>query len=538
METAVPEKRRVTCNRRPPRPGRREPAIPRGPHFGGDRHHRGAGVPPELAHPASTLLPMNVGATSLTDRLARFREQRAVRAVPDTAVVPERRAASVSRERRAVALAEALDARVQGGPQGPVVCLETTHEIPLSTSRLAQLPYGFDPTHPLVCLDTETTGLGTGAGTVAFLVGIGRWEGPRYRVRQLFLPDYPDEPAFLAALAQELPATAWLVTYNGRSFDWPILVTRYRLHGCRAPDLAGHLDLLSVARQLWRHRLPDARLATVEGAVAGVSRRGDLPGALIPDKYFAYLRTGHGGMLRDVATHNRQDVVSLARILVELSERFGEPRARRSAHPGDLSALGRAFVRRGRLREGLECFETALSRTDRAPRVTIRRLDAERLAADRARLLVRIGRRDDAARAWHELAARGGPLAAVAWIHVAKHQEHAERNPVGALDAAHRAGAVAARARLVGRPLPLVERDLAVRMRRLRASAEARRLRGSDLHSLRHGTEEGSDWPARHSPPSLGSAGGPHPQNQGPLPVGPTLGSGFGRQPRSSTSSS
>ena len=354
--------------------------------------------------------------------------------------------------------------------------LDSTFEIPLSPGRLARLPYGFDPIHPLVCLDTETTGLGSGAGTVVFLVGLGSWEGTRYRVRQLFLPDYPDEPAFLAALAGALPRRAWLVTYNGRSFDWPILGTRYRLHGHPAPTLAGHLDLLPVARQLWRHRLPDARLATVEAGVAGVRRFHDLPGALIPDRYFEYLRTGRGGMLRDVAAHNRQDVVSLARLLVELAEGMAEPRARRSAHPGDLSALARAFVRHGRLGEGLECYEMALGGTDRGSRDPIGRLDAERLAAERARLLARMGRRDESVRAWQDLADRGGPLSAVAWIHVAKHREHAARNPPAALEAARRAAAVAARARLVGRPLPAVERDLAVRIRRLSTSVDPPRV--------------------------------------------------------------
>ncbi len=103
-----------------------------------------------------------------------------------------------------------------------------------------------DPAPPLVCLDTETTGLGTAAGTVPFLVGVGAWEGDRFRVRQLLMPDHPSERALLDLLRDLLPAGATLVTYNGRTFDWPLLVTRYRMHGQAAPRYGQHLDLLIV----------------------------------------------------------------------------------------------------------------------------------------------------------------------------------------------------------------------------------------------------------------------------------------------------
>lgn len=374
-------------------------------------------------------------------------------------------AASPRGSTRAQRLADSLGATVENGPAGPVVVLEQRIALPLAREQLGCLPYPVEATGPLLCLDTETTGLGTAAGTLPFLVGIGRWSGEIFSVRQLFLADQSDEPAFLAALAREIPADAWLVTYNGRSFDWPLLVTRYRLQRQAPPPLAGHLDLLPVARQLWRHRLEDARLASVERGVVGVLRHGDLSGALIPERYFAYLRTGRGSLLRDVADHNRQDVASLGRLLVELADRLAVPERRREAHPGDVGGLGRAFARRRRYAEALDCYETALGTAGEGWRPD--RVLAERLTADRARLLPRLGRRSEAAAAWLSIGEAGGRLAAVAWLQVAKHREHWAGDLAGALQAADLAAAIAARARLVGWPLELIERDLIRRRTRL-----------------------------------------------------------------------
>ena len=116
--------------------------------------------------------------------------------------------------------------------------------VPLDRERLARLPGQPPADVPLLCLDTETTGLATAAGTLAFLVGLGWWVGERFRQVQLLLPDHADEPAMLEALTALIPAGGWLVTYNGRGFDWPLLVARYRMAGRDAPAHAGHLDLL------------------------------------------------------------------------------------------------------------------------------------------------------------------------------------------------------------------------------------------------------------------------------------------------------
>ncbi|MEA2676162.1 MAG: uncharacterized protein QOJ81_303, partial [Chloroflexota bacterium] len=265
-----------------------------------------------------------------------------------------------SRPDHARALAEVLGGRVDRTSRGAVVWVETQSEVPVDRGALCALPYQAGADQPFVCLDLETTGLATAAGTVAFLVGLGFWDGSRMSVRQLLLPDHADEQAFLDALVDALPADPWLVTYNGRTFDWPLLTARFRLHRRAAPSYAGHLDLLPIARQLWKHRTGNARLATIEDAVCAVVRNGDLPGALIPERYFGYLRSRRGELLWDVVEHNRQDIVSLGLLLAVLGG-YASPANWGQLHPGDLSGLARGFVARGRFDDALGCVEAALA---------------------------------------------------------------------------------------------------------------------------------------------------------------------------------
>jgi uncharacterized protein YprB with RNaseH-like and TPR domain len=375
---------------------------------------------------------------------------------------------------RAARLAQDVGGVVMATAGRPIVMVEGRDAIAPDLDGLRDLPEPVDPKQPLILLDTETTGLGTGTGTLPFLVGIGTWQEGAFVTRQLLLPEQSDEAAYLAALAELIPRDACLVSYNGRTFDWPLLVTRYRLHGRAAPALAGHLDLLPLARLVWRHRLVDARLASVEAAVCGVRRSHDLPGGVVPARYLDYLRSGHGGLLRLVLEHNRQDVVSMALLLGVLARELAPVgrtgRSSESVHPGDLGGLGRAYARRRRHEEALVCFDSALERLTH-PRQT---QSFEDIAIDRARVLTRLGRRAEAEGAWQAIALEGGARAAQAWLHVAKHREHDAGDFRAALAATDRARALAERGRLFGRRDRLVERDLASRVPRLR-----RRLAGS-----------------------------------------------------------
>lgn len=190
----------------------------------------------------------------------------------------------------------------------------------------APLPLAFarreghvDAAH-LVFFDTETTGLAGGTGTRAFMIGAADWFDGALRIRQLLIANMAAERAMLREFASWLAPSTVLASYNGRSYDAPLLRTRYRL--ARLADaLHGldHLDLLHPARRRWRGRWENCRLATIEREALRILREDDLPGAQAPAAWLGYLRGGDAVNLRRVAEHNRQDVATLARLLVRLS---------------------------------------------------------------------------------------------------------------------------------------------------------------------------------------------------------------------------
>lgn len=394
-------------------------------------------------------------------------------------------------------LADAVDGEWIHGSNGGYVRVDAASSLlPIDRERLGRLPDGAPPGVPLVCLDTETTGLATGTGTVAFLIGLGTWSGDRFHQVQLLLPDHAEEPALLDALAATIPPEAWLVTYNGRGFDWPLLVTRYRMSRRAPPAHAGHLDLLPFVRRIYRHRLTDARLRTVEIELLGMDRGPDVDGWQIPGRYLDFLRGGSATPLADIVRHNHEDVRSLARLLAHAESHLGDAVDRRAAPVGDQAGLARAYRRLGRTAEALECLDGALeSGPDRrvatrswtailttradAPdeRTRTATHDRDALLVDRARVLRRLGRHDDALAAWRDLALGGGHWAGVGWIEVAKILEHRRRDPVGALAACERAGLLAERARFIGSRLPGLEADLVRRRRRLSRKVAARPAR-------------------------------------------------------------
>lgn len=174
------------------------------------------------------------------------------------------------------------------------------------------------PVERYLFLDTETTGLAGGTGTYAFVIGLGRFTSAGFMVRQLLMRHPGDELGVLAALERELDVGTTLVTYNGRSFDVPLIETRYRLHHRSLRAYQAHLDLLPQARAIWKHRLPSCALGAIEAAILGVQRELDAPGWLIPSIYFDYLRSRAAHTLEPILSHNRYDIVSLARIAAHI----------------------------------------------------------------------------------------------------------------------------------------------------------------------------------------------------------------------------
>lgn len=281
--------------------------------------------------------------------------------------------------------------------------------------RIAKMPI-----HKFAFLDTETSGLSGGTGTYAFLVGAARFVDGKFVLRQFFLRDPSEEPAMLEALISFLAPCEGLVTFNGKSFDAPLLVTRYSLHRIPVPFKGfAHLDLLPLARRLWRDRLPSRALKYLEEHVLGFTRASDeVPGYEIPWLYFDYLRTSDARPLGGVFYHNAMDVVAMAALLGHVSELLADPYNGSVEHGLDFIALGKLFEDLGHWDDAARLFERGLElgleESDFG--VAVKRLSI---------LQKKRGDVDQALRLWEEAAGRGHIYA---YIELAKHYEHKMRD--------------------------------------------------------------------------------------------------------------
>ena len=305
---------------------------------------------------------------------------------------------------------------------------------------------GSGPDARTIFVDLETTGLSGGAGTVAFLVGCGWFDMGAFQVRQFLLTSYAAERALLDAVASCFDATTLLVTYNGKTFDVPVMETRWMFHRMRMPlESVRHFDMLHPARRLWSSReldapMDDCRLSTLERVLCGVRRVGDVPGLEIPGRYFQFLRSGDARPLEPVLEHNRLDLISLAAVTahaVQLVEE-GTPLCRDGA---ETLALGRVYERAHCTDRAIDAYRCAAA----APGTHV-----DVVAEAYYRLAVRL-RRDRhfaaAADCWRRLlelkqgrtgrrSTLLGPLRQVAVEALAIHHEHRERDYAGARELA------------------------------------------------------------------------------------------------------
>lgn len=215
----------------------------------------------------------------------------------------------------------------------------------------------------LVFLDTETSGLAGGTGTFAFLVGVGRYTPEGFHLAQFFMRDPLEEPALLLALEEFLAPCETVVSFNGKAFDVPLLDTRYTMQGWKSPfkDLS-QVDLLHLARRLWRDRLPSRTLANLEVQILHATRTDEeIPGWMIPQIYFDYLRDGDARPLERVFYHNAMDVVSLAALLNHTSALLEDPFVQPAYEYIDLAAVGRLLEDLGHLDRAAEIYETCLN---------------------------------------------------------------------------------------------------------------------------------------------------------------------------------
>lgn len=360
--------------------------------------------------------------------------------------VPAARAAPPPEDGPLGTLAELVGGQVQEGARGGWVCAERSfplealhgrvvlaealaHGVPLKArERVAGHGRLLDLSRAAF-LDTETTGLAGGTGTVAFLVGLGWVEGERFVVRQHGLRDYPDEAALLEAVVRDLGERT-LVTFNGRSFDWPLLSTRFALHRVKVRERS-HLDLLPRARRLWAGSLPSHSLGTLEQHVLGLAREHDLPGALVPEAWFRYLQTGDARTVARAWRHNETDVVSMLALLARVGAVLEGATASLTASPRDHLGTARLLLEDGDLERARRCLVAGLAF---APGPEGRPL---------LHLLATLARRagEDAAalEALDAAAARAGPPDVHALTEAAKVLEHRLRRPAEALARVERA---------------------------------------------------------------------------------------------------
>ena len=256
-------------------------------------------------------------------------------------------------------------------------------------------------------------------------MGVGRFMNGQFTLQQFFMRDPAEEPALLEGLAGFLAPCRALVTFNGKAFDAPLLTTRYTLHRIPVPykDYS-HLDLLPLARRLWRDRLPSRALKYLEENILGMRRASEeVPGYEIPWLYFDYLKSGDARSLGGVFYHNAMDVVAMAALLTHINEMLTSPYEGRVQHGLDFIALAKLFEDLGHWEEAARLFERGLESglTESDFGVAVKRLSI---------LQKRRGDFGEAVRLWEAAAAQGHLYA---FVELAKYYEHRGHDPKTAL---------------------------------------------------------------------------------------------------------
>jgi len=289
----------------------------------------------------------------------------------------------------------------------------------------------FDPSKA-VFIDVETTGLAGGTGTVAFLVGIGRFVNGDFVVTQYLMRDYDEESSMLEGVRQELRSAEALVTFNGKCFDIPLLSTRFRMNrGRQATDCLMHFDLLPPARRLWRAVCRQCNLLNLELVLLERHRKVDVPGSEIPQIYFDFTRGLRFQRMRPVLEHNVEDIRSLAMLSAKACRLYRDPE-HEVTHPLEWFGLGRCHFRDGNHEKALrflkKSLETHLPEELRC--VAMR---------DVGILLKKAGAFDEAVAIWEAMLVSDGVFRLFPYEELAKYYEHVAREPEKALVLVERA---------------------------------------------------------------------------------------------------
>jgi len=214
-------------------------------------------------------------------------------------------------------------------------------------------------------LDTETTGLSGGTGTFAFMVGLGFFQGDGFVIQQLFMRDYSEERASLSILQEILDSFQFLVTFNGRHYDIPLLETRFILSRKRSKIREmPNFDLLYPSRKIWKGAYENCRLVTLESRLLEMEREDDIPSEWIPSLYFDYIQTGDARKIHRVFYHNRMDILTMVALAGRIHLIYHDPQAARPRKGVEHFSLGRLFWDHGDREKAIPCFEIALKRCD------------------------------------------------------------------------------------------------------------------------------------------------------------------------------
>jgi uncharacterized protein YprB with RNaseH-like and TPR domain len=270
-------------------------------------------------------------------------------------------------------------------------------------------------------LDTETTGLTGGTGTFVFMVGLGFFHEGGFVIRQLFMRDYSEEKACLSLLNQLLESFEFLVTFNGRHYDIPLLETRFILSRMtsRIREMP-NFDLLFPARKIWKGAYENCRLVTLESRLLGMGREDDIPSEWIPQLYFEYVQTGDGRKIHRVFYHNQMDILSMAALMGRIHLVYHDPQAAKPRKGVEHFSLGRLFWDHGLREKAIPCFEIALKRCE------------DDLAWEVMRWLSlafkKTGQAEKARSLWEEMLTWPGQEEPFPFVELAKYHEHRLRD--------------------------------------------------------------------------------------------------------------
>lgn len=290
----------------------------------------------------------------------------------------------------------------------------------LGADEGAQAPLSYED---CLFIDTETTGLSGGAGTLAFLVGAGFFRGDDFILTQYFMRDYGEESSLLNSFVSRAEGVKALISFNGRRFDLPLLENRCVINRIRPKFPQIHLDLIYPARRIFARRIKRCSLKELERTVLGFDRGEDLPGALVPACYFDFLKHGRISEIEPILHHNREDIVSLSRLMKRLCQMQGRPD---DVTEGlDLYSLGRAFERGREMPLAKHCYR-ACAKGEALTLAQMRMADILRFE----------GRTEEATGFFEALRDREAADASV-YIALAKIYEHKQRQADKALAIAH-----------------------------------------------------------------------------------------------------